>query len=254
MKKRSRFLIIFIIVFILGLSYVYKDNFKKSLVIDSGIKDLDKESKLDYINNHKGKYPRALLEALSKNGDMLDFVYEYPKYKGEVLSNSLDPQVKGKFPLLLQYDKRWGYGIYGDDILALTGCGPTVITMAYAGLTGKSDLTPYEVSQIAYDNGYYDSGTTWDFMREGVELLGLKGREIPLSEEAMITSVNNNMPIVLSMRPGDFTSSGHFILVTNYQDGMFKVNDPNSQKRSNKPWSYDTLKGQIKNLWSISLK
>lgn len=58
--------------------------------------------------------------------------------------------------------------------------------------------------------------------------------------------------IICVLGPGDFTDSGHFILLTGYQDGAFTVNDPNSPLRSQQTWSYDTLSGQIKNLWALS--
>ena len=56
------------------------------------------------------------------------------------------------------------------------------------------------------------------------------------------------------MKPGDFTQAGHFIVIYAYEDGVFRVHDPNSIVRSEKTWDYDTLKGQISNLWSFSKK
>ena len=54
------------------------------------------------------------------------------------------------------------------------------------------------------------------------------------------------------MRKGDFTTTGHFIVLTGYEDGRITVNDPNSRKRSEKTWDFDTLQYQIKNLWSYT--
>ena len=51
------------------------------------------------------------------------------------------------------------------------------------------------------------------------------------------------------MRPGDFTTQGHFIVLVGGEDGKIIVNDPNSKERSSLLWEYDTLAGQIKNLW-----
>jgi uncharacterized protein YvpB len=59
--------------------------------------------------------------------------------------------------------------------------------------------------------------------------------------------------IILNVGPGDFTDSGHFLVVTGYTDEGFSINDPNSRKNSEKIWSYDTLKGQIRNLWAMSV-
>ena len=57
-------------------------------------------------------------------------------------------------------------------------------------------------------------------------------------------------PIIASMAPGNFTDAGHFIVIVGYENGEFLVNDPNSLINSEKKWSYETLRGQIKNMWS----
>jgi predicted double-glycine peptidase len=54
------------------------------------------------------------------------------------------------------------------------------------------------------------------------------------------------------MGPGDFTTTGHYIVLTGYEDGEFTVNDPNSIQRSGERWSYDRISGQIRNLWAMS--
>ena len=55
----------------------------------------------------------------------------------------------------------------------------------------------------------------------------------------------------LSLRPGDFTTEGHFIVLVEKQDGGYVVQDPNSRVRSQKLWDYGTLEPQIKNLWEF---
>lgn len=54
------------------------------------------------------------------------------------------------------------------------------------------------------------------------------------------------------MRPGDFTSTGHFIVLVGIEDGKIRVNDPNSRARSQVLWEYDRLESQINNLWSYT--
>ena len=55
------------------------------------------------------------------------------------------------------------------------------------------------------------------------------------------------------MRPGDFTDTGHFIVLAGYADGAFTVHDPNSIANSQTTWTFERIKGQIKNLWAYSL-
>jgi len=51
------------------------------------------------------------------------------------------------------------------------------------------------------------------------------------------------------MREGDFTTTGHYIVLRGVKDGEFQVNDPNSVVNSEKLWSYEQIEGQIRNLW-----
>ena len=58
--------------------------------------------------------------------------------------------------------------------------------------------------------------------------------------------------IVASMLPGDFTTSGHFILIVSSEALGFRVYDPNSMALSRRYWTYDDLAPQIAQLWSIT--
>ena len=211
------------------------------------------EPKIQDIIDHFQEYPSELLEMLSKNLDMLDFVLEYPNKKGEVFSDTIDDIEPGTYPLLLQYDPRWGYAFYGDDVIAVNGCGPTCLSMVIAGLTGKNTITPYTIASYAEQQGYYapDSGTSWSLMSDGAAHFGIIGEELTLSQSAMENSLSSGQPIICSMRPGDFTTTGHFIVITGLKDGKFIIKDPNSKERSNQLWDYQTLEHQISNLWAF---
>ena len=78
---------------------------------------------------------------------------------------------------------------------------------------------------------------------------GVIGQETTLSESNIYNELKSGHPIICSMRPGDFTSVGHFIVLTGTEDGKIRVNDPNSLTRSRQLWDYDTLADQISNLW-----
>ena len=89
-------------------------------------------------------------------------------------------------------------------------------------------------------------------MTEGCEHFGIHGTEISLDENVIKQHLEKGEPIICSMRPGDFTTEGHFIVLAGEADGKIMVNDPNSRKRSRVLWDYDTLEPQIKNLWAFS--
>lgn len=50
------------------------------------------------------------------------------------------------------------------------------------------------------------------------------------------------------MGEGDFTVSGHFIVIYGYDSKGFKVNDPNCIARNNRRWAFDELESQFKSI------
>ena len=210
-----------------------------------------------FISDQSGKadYPQELMDMLELNQETLDFVQDYPnrvQYQGKPIDLSGD-YISGKVPLLLQWDKRWGYDSYGNSNIGLAGCGPTCMAMIYLYLTGDTDANPRTMAKFADDNGYHTpDGTAWAFWTEGAEQLGLTGEALSLNERAMKRVLDDGGVIVCSMRPGDFTTTGHFIVIRGYDKKGFYVNDPNRRSTSEKQWTYDRLQGQIKNLWAIS--
>ena len=207
--------------------------------------------KVREIMANKDRYPEQLIELLQNNEETADFVFDYPEKKDTAPADTVGEVVQGQVPLLLQWDERWGYAFYADDMIAVNGCGPTAIAMVAAGLTGDNTVTPYKVAQFSAGNGYYagDSGTSWTLMTDGAQQFGIYGEEMGLSEDEVFSALENGHPIICSMRPGDFTTTGHFIVLTGVEDGKIRVNDPNSRVRSEKLWDYSRLEYQINNLW-----
>lgn len=209
------------------------------------------DPKVREVVAHKDQYPEELIELLENNAETADFVLGYPEKKDTAPAETIGDVTQGEIPLLLQWDERWGYAYYADDMIAVNGCGPTAIAMVAAGLTGDNTVTPYKVAQFSAGNGYYagDSGTSWTLMTDGAQQFGIYGEEMGLSEDEVFSALENGHPIICSMRPGDFTTTGHFIVLTGVEDGKIRVNDPNSRVRSGKLWDYSRLEYQINNLW-----
>ncbi len=220
---------------------------------DQGISGQN-QSAFGWTGTSRQGIEQELKELLEKNEEAEEFVKGYED-REQYLSQPIDlngDYKEGQVPLLMQWDKRWGYDDYGDSIVGLAGCGPTCLTMAYLYFTGDTSVNPRTMAQFADDNGYHTvEGTSWSLWTEGAGKLGLSGSELPLDENRMKSVLNNGGLIVCSMRPGDFTTTGHYILVRGYDENGFFVNDPNRKLNSEKQWSYETLKGQIKNLWAL---
>lgn len=222
-------------------------------------KDLKKYAKTStyaaQIYENRNQYPETLLSAYLNNPEMEEFIAEYPdsgapqSYAKEGLTSS---ELQKDYPLLLQWDRRWGYVSYGGSIIGLSGCGPTCLSMVLVSLTGQTDQTPDRVAAFSQENGYYveGSGTAWALMTDGASRLGLSARELSLDESVMKSALDNGQPVICSMGAGDFTTQGHFILIYGYDEHGFLVNDPNCISRSSRAWTFEQLRGQIKNLWA----
>ena len=224
---------------------------------DDDNNDYDIFSKpFDFESGYNDEIPYQLKEFMDRRPETTDFVMSYPqKHNMEYdidLSNEVNP---GEIPLLIQWDERWGYKQYGDDFFALNGCGPTCLSMVCLGLGGDIKYDPYTVGQIMDSNDYYEYGvgSKWSIMTEGASLIGLDGEEISRDEDVIRNRLENGSPIICSMGEGDFTQSGHFIVLTGIDsEGNITVNDPCSKINSAKSWELSTLIPQIKNLWAFS--
>ena len=199
-----------------------------------------------------GRYPKELITLLETNPETLDFVLDYPFREDTEIDLSIYD--RNAVPLFLQWDPMWGYEQYGSGYLAVTGCGPTCLAMVGYHLTDSEDMNPLSIAQFAEDNGYYAKGygSSWTLISEGAEKLGLTATELPLVKKKMVDALKNGNPIILAMGKGDFTTSGHYIVLTGWTGEAFTVNDPNSRERSSQLWTYERLEKQIRNIWAIS--
>ena len=198
------------------------------------------------------KYPKSLIELLERNPETEEFVLNYP-FREEIPIDMTAFDRTTDVPLMMQWDTRWGYMTYGSDFVASTGCGPLCLAMAGWYLTGDEQFSPDKMVAFATENGYYSkgSGSKWTLISDGGPALGLKVTELPLVEKKITNYLKAGEIIIAVMGPGDFTTTGHYIVLTGMKDGQLRINDPNSHANSQKTWPYETFAAQVRNLWLI---
>ncbi|MCC3867712.1 C39 family peptidase [Terrisporobacter mayombei] len=280
-KKKTAFVILLSIVFVIALSKIagktikaYSSDYDQVAMNKNmeAISEKVKQSNDDVLklilengkNNPKAykilenvqSYPRELLELASKKEEALNFVADYTDYKGysKIKASVRKDYKKGEIPLFIQWDKRWGYEKYGSDFIAINGCGTTSIAMVAVGLTGNTNINPKVVADYSNDKGYLVEGvgTSWDLMTQGARKFGIAGREISLSEESILQTLRKGQPIIVSMGPGEFTTSGHYIVLTGVDsNNKIIVNDPDSKLKSKKTWDINIFLKEAKNLWAF---
>ena len=214
------------------------------------------DDRLEFIIEHEKAYPPEMIEFLVKYPEVIDFVLKYPIKSREQHSSVVDisqDYTKGTVPTFIQWDDRWGYIEFGDNVIGDSGCGPTCLAMAMVALTGKGQYTPIALCKFATDNNYYvyGSGSSWDLMKSGAEKLGLSSEKINISEESLRLALKEGKVLILSVGPGIFTKGGHFILIYKYEDGKFYVKDPNSRIRTDTGYTFDEIGSQIKGVWAL---
>lgn len=200
-------------------------------------------------------YPEKLKEMAQKNSETIDFVYNYPQLKDEVWNIDLTEESQSdQVPLLMQWDERWGYITYNGGMMGYGGCGPTTLSMVVLYLTRDASATPAAVAAYAESAGYCvpGSGSTWSLIKEGCEHYGLHASEVAMVENRIRDKLDEGCPVVVNVGPGDFTDSGHYMVIVGYDDQGFIINDPNSRTNSAKRWTFDQLNGQVRNLWAMS--
>ncbi|MBQ4521724.1 MAG: C39 family peptidase [Lachnospiraceae bacterium] len=215
------------------------------------------KTKEDMKEEEWEQLPEKLKEFYERYEESREFIVNYWENKGKEFDINLEEYKDCKeVPLLMQWDKRWGYEEYSGNAFGVTGCGPTCLSMAAIYLKQDVSLNPKWMMEFSIRNGYSvtGSGSAWALIGEGSEKLGMESEELPLSQSVMKNRLQNGCVIIVVLGPGDFTDKGHFIVIYDYDEEGFIIRDPNSLKNTEKKWSYEELKGQIKNLWALSEK
>lgn len=209
---------------------------------------------MEYYDLKPSDYPQVVREAFATAKENVDYLLNFPFLKDEKHEVDISGyDISQGVPLFIQWDERWGYLPYAGNYAGLAACGPTCLSMVAYYLTGDPIYTPVYMMEYAEANGYCGNrqGTYWSFFTEGAVKLGFIVKEEYKTEQKLKNLLNEGKLIILSVGPGHFTSAGHFIVVTGYEDGYFTVNDPNSYENSARKWKYEEFQDQIKNIWSF---
>lgn len=211
------------------------------------------QSMLDDIMNST-QYPKQLKDLALKNEEALEFVYDYPaEHVKEHTIDLTEEASMDSVPLFVQWDKRWGYEKYSGNFFAASGCGPTTLSMVVVYLTHNREASPIAVAKYSKEAGYSvdGSGSSWTLISEGCRHYGVKAKAVALDESRMKAELDEGHPIVVNVGPGDFTDTGHFMVITGYDDEGFSINDPNSIEKSGKRWLFKNISSQIRAVWSM---
>ena len=206
------------------------------------------------VYENEALYPLEIIYSIANNPEMTDYTLGYLTSDGTITGGFDDEELPEDYPLFLQYDPRWGYLPFGSNgTVGSSGCGPSSLSMAIFYLTGDRSATPGTLAEYALSNGYYIDGvgTAWSMLTAIPKNYGLSSYKFGANEDSLKAELDNGRIVICSVRPGDFTAGGHFIVIYGYDENGFKINDPKCVYRSRLSWTYDQIYDDIKASWSI---
>lgn len=189
-----------------------------------------------------------ILAVISENKDVFE------NYTPEIL----DPKIIGletsdyNIKYYNQNDSRWALKPYGAGTVQSSGCGPTCTAMVLSSL-GRN-ITPDEACKWSQQKGFriVDVGTDWGLFTAIAKANNIKVRQYSPSDWKSMIKALKKGPVIASMKPGDFTKTGHFIVIRGFNDdGELLISDPNSLRRS-KPWNAKRVIRQCRAFWAYS--
>lgn len=166
----------------------------------------------------------------------------------------------------LQTDPRWGsldYSAPGEKTtIAASGCGPTAMAMVLATWADPS-VTPKTECAWALAHGYKAprQGTYYGYFEPAGERYGLRvtrlnytslyGKSTSAYHAQVKDALDRGELVIACMGPGNWTSSGHYVLVWKIEGDTIYINDPASTKAARTKGSYSLFKQQVKYYWTI---
>ncbi len=150
-------------------------------------------------------------------------------------------------PILVYYNQKdavWEDDLYGKDSISGYGCGPTVCAMMISSLTAYT-VTPADMAEWSVQNGCYiqGGGSYHTLIPLACKSYGLSVTGYTKNDrDKIIAALQQGAYVCVIMGPGDFTETGHFILLTGITaDGRITVADPASRQNSQKLWDPDLI-------------
>ena len=177
------------------------------------------------------------------------------------------PQIRKPISYL-QTDSRWknhNYSAKGESkTIGSSGCGITVSAMIIASLKDKS-VTPITTAEWSMAHGYkaLNQGTYYSYFEPQMAQYqiictrlnqsNLYGKSSSTAHTKALNALKNGDWVIACMGKGNWTSSGHFILLYAYENGYVSIHDPASTAAARIKNTWTLFSGQVKYLWTVAV-
>jgi len=222
------------------------------------------DERAKFITENEDLYPEEILKYFYSHSDELDFVYNYAFHKDNYQSMSFSGEElnSSSVPALYMDDVRWAYE---DNFSVKTGgCAAVSLTMANLYLRNSSDVDPVKIMRYAKEMDY--AGTFGGIKDENIsaicDTIGLKVEVTNLSENMnkishadpeKIKSAIDSDHVIMAGMSGE-TFGVHAIIIRDYSENDFFINDPADPEKTAQTWLFEILDSEMVYIYDISKK
>ncbi len=152
------------------------------------------------------------------------------------------------FPNFIYYNQNLYKDSYGDTTIQYGGCCPTCFAMVASYLKGR-EITPTEVAPKGEKYYFSNLGTdvTGNYFPDLCEEYDMEPTMLTdwRNPDTIRAALENKNPIILNVVSGDFTGSGHYIVLLGLDEhGEVIVADPNGVGTSTRTYTIESLINQ----------
>lgn len=161
--------------------------------------------------------------------------------------------------LLLQTNDKWKSTPYGmgnpdGNTLEINGCAILSLAMVSSFLDNK-EYTPQDILNWSKNDYFVEGeGTAWSAFSDFAMMKGYQFEDLETNITAVEEQLKQKHPVIISVKPGLFTETGHIMVLSGTNNGKFWVNDPNDSEakgHSKKEFTADELMNEALNFWAI---
>ncbi|MGM0219225.1 C39 family peptidase [Enterococcus sp. AZ126] len=182
-------------------------------------------------------------------------------YTEKINQNISESKFADRMPinLLLQTDDKWKttpYGMENPDgnTLEINGCAILSLAMVSSYLDNKTYI-PQDILNWSKNDYFVDGeGTAWSIFSDFAMMKGYQFEDLGTDIATVEEQLKQKHPVIISVKPGLFTETGHIMVLSGTNDGKFWVNDPNDSEakgHSKKEFTADELMNEALNFWTI---
>ncbi len=222
-------------------------------------------SMAEFIIENEELYTEDILSIFYDNNEELEFVYNYAFHKDDYKTMAFtNSELNSEdIPALYMDDTRWAYEKIYDEYIVENGCATVAITMANLYLNHNSDVDPVKVTEKAKELNAFtmfealsavyvaDIVNSFDMNVEDFncyenDLLGVEHNDL-------ITALDEENAVVMANMMSE-TFGNHMIIIREYTDEGYYINDPADPEKTAQLWDYETIEKDVAYYWIITRK